>query len=58
MFQEIRPGAGFKTGDFVQDKVGGGGGATVERLRSCFFFQEQKKGCTSTVVSARSAKLP
>ena len=27
--QEIRPGAGFKTGDFVEEKFGGG--ATVER---------------------------
>ena len=23
MFQEIRPGAGFKTGDFVQEALGG-----------------------------------
>ena len=23
MFQEIRPGAGFKTGDFVEEKLGG-----------------------------------
>ena len=29
-FQEIWPGAGFKTGDFVEEK--GVGGATVERL--------------------------
>ena len=29
--QEIRPGADFETGDFVQSKVGG---ATVERLES------------------------
>ena len=29
-FQEIRPGAGFETGDFVQEK--GVGGATAERL--------------------------
>ena len=29
VFQEIRPGAGFKTGDFVKEKLGG---ATVERL--------------------------
>ena len=28
-FQEIRPEAGFKIGDFVQEKLGG---ATVERL--------------------------
>ena len=34
-FQQIRPpGAGFETGDFVKEKLvgGGGGGATVERL--------------------------
>ena len=30
IFQEIRPGAGFKTGDFVKEK--GVGGAAVERL--------------------------
>ena len=30
VFQEIRPGAGFETGDFVKEK--GVGGATVERL--------------------------
>ena len=38
VFQEIRPGAGFKTGDFVKRKVGG---ATVERLyfkTTAFFF--------------------
>ena len=29
MFQEVRPGAGFETGDFVTEKLGG---ATVERL--------------------------
>ena len=29
VIQEIRPGAGFGTGDFVEEKVGG---ATVERL--------------------------
>ena len=26
VFQEIRPGAGFKTGDFVKERLGGGGG--------------------------------
>ena len=30
VFEEIRPGTGFKTGDFVQEKLGGG--ATVERF--------------------------
>ena len=30
MFKEIRPGAGFKTGDFVKEILAGGG--TVERL--------------------------
>ena len=30
VFQDIRPGVGFKTGDFVEEKLGGGG--TVERL--------------------------
>ena len=30
VFQEIRPGAGFKTGDFVKEKLGG---ATIERLK-------------------------
>ena len=29
VFQELRPGAGFKTGDFVKAKLGG---AIVERL--------------------------
>ena len=29
VFQEIRPGAGFKPGDFVKENLGG---ATVERL--------------------------
>ena len=24
MFEEIRPGAGFKTNDFVEEKLGGG----------------------------------
>ena len=32
VFQEIRPGAGFKTSDFVEEKLGVG--ATVERLRA------------------------
>ena len=32
VFQEIRPEAGFKTGDFVKEK-GVGGATTVERLR-------------------------
>ena len=31
VFQEVWPGAGFKTGDFVKEKLGGEG-ATVERL--------------------------
>ena len=30
VFQEIRPGVGFETGDFVKQKLGEG--ATVERL--------------------------
>ena len=40
LFQEIRPGAGFKTGDFVQRKVGGGYRRTVEPTTrySLFFF--------------------
>ena len=29
VFQEIRPGVGFETGDFAEEKLGG---ATVERL--------------------------
>ena len=29
VFQEVRPGAGLKTGDFVQETLGG---VTVERL--------------------------
>ena len=29
VFQEMRPGAGFETGDFVEETLGG---ATVERL--------------------------
>ena len=31
VFQEIRPGAGFKTGGFVREKLGGRG-SNVERL--------------------------
>ena len=31
VFQEIRPGAAFETGDFAKEKSGG---ATVERLRA------------------------
>ena len=31
VFQELRPGAGFKTGDLVKERLGGGGGI-VERL--------------------------
>ena len=34
VFQEIRPGAGFKTGDFVIEKLGG---LTVERLLGVFW---------------------
>ena len=30
MFQQTRPGAGFKTGDFVKEEVEG---ATVERVQ-------------------------
>ena len=30
VFQDIRPGAGFKTGNFVEEELGGG--ATAERL--------------------------
>ena len=30
VFQETRPGAGFQTGDFLEEKLGG---ATVTRLR-------------------------
>ena len=30
VLQEVRPGAGFKTGDFVQEKLGGG---IAERLK-------------------------
>ena len=39
VFQEVRPGAGFKTGDFVTEKLGG---ATVVRLSSRWygFFQK------------------
>ena len=33
-FQEIWPGAGFKTGDFVREKLGE---ATIERLGVTFF---------------------
>ena len=29
VFREIRPGAGFETGDFVEEKLGG---ATIEQL--------------------------
>ena len=34
ILEEIQPGAGFKTGDFVKEV----GGATVERL-CCFFYK-------------------
>ena len=30
-FQEMRPGTGFETGDFVKDKLRGGGVPTVDR---------------------------
>ena len=32
VFQEIRPGSGAKSGDFVEEKLGG---AIVERHRTC-----------------------
>ena len=32
VFQEVRPGAGFETADFVEEKLGG---ATVVRLYRC-----------------------
>ena len=38
-FQEVRPGAGFKTGDFVEEKFGG---VTVERLRSHKLLPKKK----------------
>ena len=36
VFREIRPGAGFETGDFVKEKLGAGGGRTglPQRLRA------------------------
>ena len=34
--REIRPGAGFETGDFDKEKLGGG--ATVERLIGAIFL--------------------
>ena len=37
VFQEIRPGAGFKTGEFRWRNVGG---ATEERLRYSFTLEE------------------
>ena len=33
LFQQIRPGAGFETGDFVKEMLGG---ATAERLPAIF----------------------
>ena len=33
VFQDIRPGAGFKTGDFVKEKFGGGGGVPYRTTR-------------------------
>ena len=38
VFQEIRPGVGFKTGDFVEDRLGGGGG---HRIMTPFLFLPQ-----------------
>ena len=42
VFQEIRPGAGFKTDDFVKEKLGVG--ATVERLVRSFGPEPIAKG--------------
>ena len=39
-FQELRPGAGFKTGDFVKEKLGG---AIVERLRDTWWKYSTRK---------------
>ena len=36
MFQEIRPGAGFETSDFVQEKLGGGYRTTTLVIKTHF----------------------
>ena len=41
VFQDIRPGAGFETGDFVQEKLGG---AAVERLGYGGYSQQNQRG--------------
>ena len=38
VFQALRPGAGFKTGDFVEEKFGGG---TEERLKVIYLAAMQ-----------------
>ena len=51
IFQEIRPGAGFKTGDFVKEMLGG---ATVERLQP----QEQNVVKNTTTRTATTTTTP
>ena len=57
--QEIRPGADFETGDFVQSKVGG---ATVERLESRTKAVSPPRngggGATARVTPTNSKKRP
>ena len=55
-FQEMRPGASFKTSDFVKEKLGG---ATVERLdRSfvCLQIRFRERGCLKLPNSGTSEK--
>ena len=54
VLQEIRPGAGFKTGDFVEEKLGG---ATVQRLGRGLALVEPKKGIPCWLASS-SEELP
>ena len=48
VFQEIRPGAGLKTGHFVKEKIGG---ATVLRLVSSQEPRREKNGSPLPYVS-------
>ena len=42
VFHEVRPGAGFKTGDGVEEKGVGVGGATVERVQHAIAIMQVK----------------
>ena len=51
VFREIRPGTGFKTGDFVEEKLGGGGyrrtthgSGRVGRFRNTRYYSRVESG--------------